>query len=76
MAKRITTNELSEKLNVLAYNINHIKMLLDNLGMATSKYIDFKGDTEDFKKHLESMQNVDKLKESVNNDTKWYEYYR
>ena len=45
MAKRITTNELSEKLNVLAYNINHIKMLLDNLGMATSKYIDFKGDT-------------------------------
>ena len=68
--KKLTMKEAEERLNVLAYNLNALKPIIDNIGMSFTKYIDFKGDMEDFKKYLENLQNVDKLKESVDNDTK------
>ena len=74
--KKLTMKEAEERLNVLAYNLNALKPIIDNIGMSFTKYIDFKGDMEDFKKYLENLQNVDKLKESVDNDTKWHGYYR
>ena len=45
-------------------------MMTDNIGFALSRYIDFKGNTSEFKKHLENSQNVDKLKESVKDTLK------
>ena len=68
--KKLTMNEVEERINVLAYNLNAMKPMLDNIGMSFTKYIQFKGDLEEFKKYLENTANVDKLKENVENDTK------
>ena len=68
--KKITIKEAEERLNILAYNTNTLKAALDSIGIAFTNYIRFKGDEADFKKHLENMQNVNKLKESVENDAK------
>ena len=68
--KKATIKEIEERINVLAYNLNHIKMVLDNIGFALSRYVDFKGDTAEYKKHLENIKNVDKLKESVQDTLK------
>ena len=63
--KKVTLKDLNERVNVLAYNINHLKMLIDNIGFAVSNYIDFKGDTEEYKKRLENIQKTDKLRQSM-----------
>jgi len=68
--KKLTMKEAEERLNVLAYNINVTRATIDNIGIAFSRYLKFKGDEDDFKKFLENQNNVDKLKESVKNDTK------
>ena len=68
--KKPTIKELEERINVLAYNFNQQRMMIDNIGFALSRYIDFKEDTSEFKKHLENSQNVDKLKESVKDTLK------
>ena len=68
--KKLTIKEAEERLNILAYNLNVTKAALDNIGLAFSQYLVFKGDEDEFKKHLENMQNVDKLKESVKDDAK------
>jgi len=70
MSKKVTIKEIEQRMNVLAYNINHLKMALDNLSFAFAKYIDFNGNASEFKKHLESLQNVNKLEEDVKNNTK------
>ena len=74
MAKKVTIKVLEERIAVLSYNVNQCRMMIDNLGFAVSKYIDFNGNTDEFKKHLENTENVDKLKENVENDAKWYRY--
>lgn len=74
--KKLTMKEAEERLNILAYNLNVTKAALDSVGLAFSQYLDYKGETEDYKKYLENKQNVDKLKESVEDDTKWYGYSR
>jgi hypothetical protein len=68
--KKLTMKEVEERINILAYNLNAIKPIVDNIGLSFSKYLNFKGDLEDFKKYLENMDNVDKLKESVKKDAK------
>ena len=68
--KKLTMKEAEERINILAYNLNTMRAAVDSIGIAFTNYIRFKGDESDFKKHLESMQNVNKLKESVENDTK------
>ena len=68
--KKLTMKEAEERINILAYNLNTMRAAVDSIGIAFTNYIRFKGDEADFKKHLESMQNVNKLKESVQNDTK------
>jgi hypothetical protein len=68
--KKLTLKELEERLNVVAYNLNHIKMIVDNVGFALSKYVEFKGDTAEYKKCLEDPQNVDKLKKSAQDSLK------
>ena len=35
-----------------------------------NKYIDFKGDLDNFKKSLENKENLDKLKENAENNAK------
>ena len=52
MAKKVTIKVLEERISVLSYNINQCRMMIDNLGFAVSKYIDFNGNTDEFKKHL------------------------
>ena len=64
MAKKATIKELEERINILAYNINHFKVLIDNIGHALSSYIDYKGDTSEFKNHLENLKNSNKLNEN------------
>ena len=68
--KKTTIKDLEERLNILAYNFNHMKVVTDNIGIALSKYIDFEGNTSEFKKHLENSNNVDKFKEDMQNDLK------
>ena len=68
--KKITIKEAEERINILAYNMNTLKAAVDSLGIAFTNYLRFKGDESEFRKHLENMQNVDKLKESVKNDAK------
>jgi hypothetical protein len=68
--KKVTLKDLNERVNVLAYNINHLKMLIDNIGFAVSNYIDFKGDTEEYKKRLENIQKTDKLRQSMKDTLK------
>ena len=68
--KKLTMKEVEERINVLAYNINQVKAMIDNIGFALSRYIDYKGDASEFKKHLENNENVDKFKESKQNDLK------
>tara|TARA_R100000458_G_scaffold53544_1_gene55882 strand:+ start:398 stop:628 length:231 start_codon:yes stop_codon:yes gene_type:complete len=68
--KKATMKEMEERLNVIAYNLNHIKMTVDNIGFALSRYIDFKGDAAEFKKDLEKTKNVDKLKEEAQDTLK------
>ena len=68
--KKVTLKDLNERVNILAYNINHLKMLIDNIGFAVSRYIDFKGDTVEYKKHLENTQKTDKLTESIEDTLK------
>ena len=74
MAKKETIKDLSERINVLAYNINHFKVTVDNMALALSKYIDFKCDATEFKNHLENLQKNDKLTENAENDAKWERY--
>ena len=76
MAKKLTMKELAERINIIAYNLNVLKTNNDSVSIAFAKYLRFKDDESDFKNFLENMQNVDKLNEGVENDTKWYEYYR
>jgi hypothetical protein len=64
MAKKITLKDMEERINVLAYNINHIKMAVDNVSFALSKYIDMNGKTGEFKKYLENMNKNGKLNEN------------
>jgi hypothetical protein len=64
MAKKITLKDVEERINVLAYNINHIKMAVDNVSFALSKYIDMNGKTGEFKKYLENMNKNGKLNEN------------
>ena len=64
MAKKITLKDVEERINVLAYNINHIKMAVDNVSFALSKYIDMNGKTEEFKKYLENINKNGKLNEN------------
>ena len=47
-----------------------IKAALDSIGIGFTNYIRYKNDEAGFRKHLESMKNVDKLKEGVEKDTK------
>ena len=68
--KKLTMKEAEERINILAYNLNTIKAAVDNIGIAFTNYIRFKNDEAEFRKHLENMQNVDKLKESVEKDAK------
>jgi len=68
--KKLTMKEAEERINILAYNINTLKAALDSIGIAFTNYLRYKGDEADFKKHLENMQNVDKLKESVEDNAK------
>ena len=68
--KKLTIKEAEERINILAYNLNTIKAAVDNIGIAFTNYIRFKNDEAEFRKHLENMQNVDKLKESVEKDAK------
>ena len=68
--KKLTMREVEERINILAYNLNTMKAAVDSIGIAFTNYLRFKGDESDFRKHLESMQNVDKLKESVEKDAK------
>ncbi len=70
MPKKLTIKELEQRINILAYNINSIKAVMDNLGMAFSEYTVFKQDQDAFKNYLENKNNVNKLKEDVENDTK------
>jgi|6_EtaG_2_1085325.scaffolds.fasta_scaffold59084_2 hypothetical protein len=70
MAKKPTIRQLEEKINILSYNLNHVMTLLDSIGRGFSAYITFKGDESDFKKHLESSNKRDKLKENDGKDEK------
>ena len=63
MAKKITLKDVEERINVLAYNINHIKMAVDNISFAFAKFIEMNGKTEEFKKYLENMNKNGKLNE-------------
>ena len=76
MSKKTTIKDLEERINILAYNLNHIKMVADNIGLALTKYINFKGDTMEFKKDLENSEKIDKFKESKQNDLKNDEKWR
>ena len=44
--------ELEEKINTIAYNINYLNSLMHSLGQGFTKYILWKGDEPEFKKHL------------------------
>ena len=68
--KKLTMKEAEERINILAYNLNTLKAAVDSIGIAFTNYLRYKGDEADFKKHLENMQNVDKLKESVEDNAK------
>ena len=68
--KKLTMKEAEERINILAYNLNTIKAALDSIGIGFTNYIRYKNDEAGFRKHLESMKNVDKLKEGVEKDTK------
>ena len=68
--KKFTIKDAEERLNILAYNINAMRSMIDNLGFAMNKYIDFKGDLDNFKKSLENKENLDKLKENAENNAK------
>ncbi|QDP57670.1 MAG: hypothetical protein Unbinned3338contig1000_46 [Prokaryotic dsDNA virus sp.] len=68
--KKITIKEAEKRINILAYNLNVAKAAIDNIGLAFSQYLKYKGDEEEFKKYLENKSKVDKLKESVENDAK------
>ena len=48
--KKFTIKDAEERLNILAYNINAMRSMIDILGFAMNKYIDFKGDLHNFKK--------------------------
>ena len=56
--------ELEEKINTIAYNINYLNSLMHSLGQGFTKYILWKGDEPEFKKHLEYTKKDDKLKEN------------
>ena len=56
--------ELEEKINTIAYNINYLNSLMHSLGQGFTKYILWKGDEPEFKKHLENTKKDDKLKEN------------
>jgi len=68
--KKLTMKEAEERINILSYNLNMLRNMVDNFGIAFTNYLRFKNDEPEFKKHLENMKNVDKLKESVENDAK------
>ena len=68
--KKLTIKEAEERINILAQNLDTIKAAVDSIGIAFTNYIRYKNDEAGFRKHLESMKNVDKLKEGVEKDTK------
>tara|TARA_R100000458_G_C8221157_1_gene205468 strand:- start:736 stop:954 length:219 start_codon:yes stop_codon:yes gene_type:complete len=72
MAKeeKFTLKVSKERTNILAHNMNALKSMIDNIGVAFANYLRFKGEEDDFKKYLENQNNVDKLKESEKNDKK------
>ena len=45
--KKLTIKEAEERLNILAYNLNVTKAALDNIGLAFSQYLVFKGDEDE-----------------------------
>jgi len=61
--KKPTIRELAERINVLSYNLNYFTKMLDSLGKGVQEYINFKGDEDVFKKHIENMKIKAKLKE-------------
>ena len=59
-----------ERSNILAHNINTLKVTLDSIGLAFAKYLRYKGEENDFKIFLENQDKNDKLKESAKKDAK------
>ena len=68
--KKLTMKEAEERINILSYNLNVTKTALDSVASVVNAFIMFTGKGEEFKKHLENIKNVDKLKEDAKNDTK------
>ena len=57
--KEVDAKQLEERINVIAYNINTLKVLMDSISRVLSEYVEFNKHTEEFKKCLENKKNVD-----------------
>ena len=64
MKNKLTLKEMEERVNVLAYNINHLRMMVDNLSFAFTKFVNMSGKTEELKKYLENLNKNGKLNEN------------
>ena len=62
--KKLSNKEITEHLNAIIHDLKLLINLSQGTATALTRYIKFKGDEPDFKKHLENLEKNDKLKEN------------
>lgn len=64
MDNKLTNEEITQHLNAIIHDLRQCISLCQSTASALKHYIAFKDDESKFKKHLESIQKNDKLKEN------------